>query len=219
MKKIFIAVIIAISLILFKFGLTFTINEIIINHYHSNKYDSTLVNTLYILNFNEPYIAYYNHGNLLYRLEKFDEAITKYELALKKHPKNDRVCDIRINLSLSYIKTVNEEKKEEALTILSKAKNVLYEDNCASSNDESGKSENAENLETEINKLEKQIKEANGDDNNNSNSNNNSNNNNESPNVEEELKEQRKQNQQNREEERNYYAQLDGNTYYTKKYW
>ena len=222
MKKIILIIIIFLSLILLKLGSTYLLNEMIIKDYENNKYDNNLINTLYFFNINEPYIVYYNHGNLLYRLERYDEAITKYETSLTKHPKEDRVCDIRINLSLSYIKTINETKPEEALSILKKAKNILYEDNCASEDDDNGKSSKAEELEEEIKKLEEQIESGKDDDSDDGKDDDNDDDNDnpdENKNIEEQLKEQQRQNHQSRQEDIDYYNELENNTYYHGKYW
>ena len=199
MKKVLLIITILLSIIFLKLGTTYLFNEIIIKDYENNKYDNNLINTLYLLNFNEPYIAYYNHGNLLYRLEEYDEAINKYEQALTKQPTEDRICDIRINLSLSYLQTIDENDSEKSLSILKEAKEILYE---------------------EIKKLEEQLKgnEEPSDPNNP---------NNEKPkeepsvpkNIEEQLKEQQKQNHQSREEDMDYYNEINNSSYYNGKYW
>lgn len=220
MKKVLIIITIFLSILLLKLGSTYLLNEMIIKDYENNKYDNNLINTLYFFNINEPYIVYYNHGNLLYRLERYDEAISKYETSLTKNPKEDCICDIRINLSLSYIKTIDENNKEKALSILNKAKEILYENDCAKEDDDDGKSNEAEALEEEIKKLEEQLK--NQED---PNSNNNDPNNEhpEEPNVpqniEEQLKELQKQNHQNRQEDLDYYSELSDISYYDGKYW
>lgn len=220
MKKVLLIITILLSIIFLKLGTTYLFNEIIIKDYENNKYDNNLINTLYLLNFNEPYIAYYNHGNLLYRLEEYEEAINKYEKALTKHPNEDRICDIRINLSLSYLQTIDENDSEKSLSILKEAKEILYEDDCASIDDDNGKSSKAEDLEEEIKKLEEQLKgnEEPSDPNDP---------NNEKPkeepsvpkNVEEQLKEQQKQNHQSREEDMDYYNEINNSSYYNGKYW
>lgn len=221
MKKFLIIITIIIFIILLKFGLTFTLNEIIIKDYQNNRYDNNLINTLYLINLNEPYIVYYNHGNILYKEEQYNEAISKYEKALNKHPAEDRVCDIRINLSLSYIKTIDENNKTSALSTLNKAKNILYEDECASINDDNGKSEVAEKLEEEIKALEEKLKEDEDPNGNGNTPNNNGGQDdpNTPSNIEEQLRELQKQNQRSRQGDTDYYSNLDDYSYYTGQYW
>ena len=55
------------------------INNIIKEDYKKQVYDSKLIKSLYIFNFNQPYIAYYNEGNILYNLEEYEKAKEKYE--------------------------------------------------------------------------------------------------------------------------------------------
>lgn len=114
--------------------------------------NKTLVKALYLFNFNQPYIAYYNDGNILYKTEKYDQAIKKYQKALTKNPPQKRVCDIRINLSLAIIKKIDYTNYETAFNELEEAKNNLYNNNCASATDSSGNSQDAEKLEEEIKK-------------------------------------------------------------------
>ena len=220
MKKILIVLTIILSLVFLKVGYTYLVNEIIINDYNNNKYDNNLMNTLYLLNFQEPYIAYYNHGNILYRIERYDEAITKYEESLTKNPQEERICDIRVNLSLSYIKTISVDNKDEALNILDKALNNLYEDDCASKIDDDGESKQAEKLEEEIKQLQKQIEEGQGSD---DPGNNNPGEEPETPNnannIEEQIRELQRQNQQNRQRDLDYYSQLDNGSFYYGQYW
>lgn len=139
-------------LILVKLTFSFTVNEIIIANYDNSKYNDNLINTLYFINFPESYIAYYNHGNILYKTENYEEAISKFETALEKNPSQNRVCDIRVNLSLSITATINSNNPQESLSKLKKARMILYEDNCANEFDNNGKDEKAEKLEEEIKK-------------------------------------------------------------------
>ena len=77
-----IKVLLFITCILFlKFFSTFFINQIIIKDYYQQKYDTSLVESLYIANISEPYINYYNHGNLLYQTK----SIKKQLINIKQH--------------------------------------------------------------------------------------------------------------------------------------
>lgn len=220
MKKILIIIIIILSLILLKFSSTYIVNEVIINSYEDKEYDTNLINYLYFLNITEPYIVYYNHGNLLYQNKSYDLAITKYNEALLHNPPKDRVCNIRINLALSYLATIDEQNIEETLDILNSAKDVLLKDNCATIDDD-GISPNAQQLKEDIEKKEQELQDKKEESNNNNNSNNEENNNNESKSVEEKLKEVEKQSQLERNDDLDSYREYDNNgfTYYDGKTW
>ena len=219
MKKL-LKILTIIFLVLFiKFSFTYTINEIIIYNYKNNNYNTKIIKLLYLFNFYQKYIVYYNEGNILYKTNNYEDAIKKYEIALNKKPPENKICDIRINLSLSIIKNINGDNKTEILDNLNKAKNNLYENNCANPIDDSGKSKDAEQLEEEIKQLEKQIKN-----NTNSNSSNNepeesSPNNEDYTEIEEQLKENEQKSNANRQDELNIYENMGKNDYYTGKRW
>lgn len=157
MKKFLAFASILTTIFLLKIVSTVTINELVIKEYQNNNYDTKLVKTLYVLNFYQPYIAYYNHGNLLYKSDNYQEAEEKYQTALKKNPPSSKVCDIEINLSLSKIKQIDFSDLESAKNSLKEARNILYEHHCADEKDDSGKSSEAEELEKQIKELEKQL--------------------------------------------------------------
>lgn len=161
MKNFLKLLLFLLILILVKLLFSFTVNEIMIVNYDNDKYNENLINTLYFINFPESYIAYYNHGNILYKTENYEEAISKFETALEKNPSQNRVCDIRVNLSLSIIATIDNSKQNDSLSKLKKARIILYEDNCANEFDNNGKDEKAEKLEEEIKKLEKELESSN----------------------------------------------------------
>ncbi len=222
MKKkltIIIVTTILITLILLKFLLSFIFNEIVINNYNNSNYkNDTLINLLYILNTNEKYIIYYNHGNNLYKQNDYEQAIEKYKKALTyKVPKN-KVCKIRINLSLSMIKNIdiNNTQPEQILSILKEARTNLYNNNCAHEEDDNGDSKKAEQLENEI----KELENSSGNSGNNSDpSDPNNENNPKEKEIEEKLKEQRKKAQQQRQNELNQYENLGDYEYYQGKKW
>ncbi len=157
MKKMIKIFFIITILIFLRLIISFSINNVIISDYKKQVYDSKLIKTLYIFNFNQPYIAYYNEGNILYNLEEYEKATEKYEIALKENPPQKKVCSIRINLSLSIIKTIDSSNYNESYNQLESAKNNLYNNNCASPIDNSGYSKKAKQLEIEIIKLEEQL--------------------------------------------------------------
>lgn len=157
MKRFLKIIIVFILILLAKVSITFTINELVIQEYQKENYDTSLINSLYTLNLIEPYIAYYNHGNFLYQKEQYQEAQEKYQIALNNHPPSSRVCNIQINLTLSKVKQIDMSNPEKALEQLKNARNTLYENHCADAKDDSGESEQAEQLKEEIKELEKQL--------------------------------------------------------------
>lgn len=220
MKKIFKFILLLITLILIKLLFTFSMNKLIIYNYNRDNNCSILIKTLYIFNFNQPYIAYYNNGNILYQKGDYNESLKKYNQALEKHPPQSKVCNIRINISLTKIKLINSNDVQEALKILEEARTNLYENNCAHQNDDNGYSKTAEKLEEEIKELENEFKNSNTTSSNN-NSNEESNQNKEEfNNVEEELKQNNKEAQAKREETLSNYEEYS--SYYesfTQKNW
>ena len=171
---------------------------------------------LYTLNLNLSYIDYYNHGNLYYQKEEYENAIDRYEIALTKNPPKKRVCDIRINLSLATVKLAI--MKEDA-SYLKKAREILYQDDCAHEEDDTGSSKNAEKLEQEIKELEKNVV---GEDPENPDPNEDPNPDPEIPNeenIEEQLKKEIIQNNQIRNENIQTWENLNNYEYYNGKSW
>lgn len=223
MKKV-TKILLFISILIFlKVFSIFTINEIMIRNYYKGNYNTNLTNFLYFLNINEPYIAYYNHGNLLYQQGNYEEAIQKYTKALEKNPPEKRVCNIQINLSLSMLKIVNTEDQEKALKQLKAARQVLYDNHCADQQDSSGNSEKAETLEEEIKELEKEMGGEEEDPNQQENPEEEENNDPEKENqkdkeTEEKLKEQRKEANGSRQESIDQFKEKTDYGYYGKRY-
>ena len=77
-KKIIIAAFTVVGLILFKFAFTFIYNEWVISKYEEKDYSENF-NLLEMFNFSEPYVVYYNNGNVKYQLKRYEEAIEYYE--------------------------------------------------------------------------------------------------------------------------------------------
>lgn len=163
MKKVLDVIIILLGLLFFKLFSSYVINEKVIKDYNNKIYDNELINTLYIFNFFEPYIAYYNKGNILYQENKYSDAIVQYKKALDKKPPEDKVCKVRVNLSLSMLANIDKNDTDSILTKLNEAQAVLYEDGCANKNDSNGKNRKAEDLDDEIEKLKKSSQDDSGD--------------------------------------------------------
>jgi tetratricopeptide (TPR) repeat protein len=165
MKKIVLVLIILTSIIIFKFVYTYAVNSIIISDYEKGKYNQGLGKALHFLNFPDSYIAYYNNGNLYYKNGDYESAVDSYKEALSlPHPLNRKDCKIRINLVLAMLKTFNldnldKQKVESILKILSEAKGILTENNCAGKTSPDGHSKEAEELKKEIEELEEMLKQ------------------------------------------------------------
>ena len=153
MKKERILIIILLSIILTKLLISFVLNEAVIFNDKRGIYKDNLISILKAININQPYIVFYNEGNTFYHRERYQEAIDDYKVALKKNPPIRKRCDIRINMSLSMIKSINSHKRDEIIEQLENAKKVLYEDHCADPKDHSGRSSDAEALEDAIDQM------------------------------------------------------------------
>ena len=217
MKKVLKILLIPLFIILIRLVLSFMINEIIIHNFNHNKYSSTLIKCLYILNINEPYIAYYNHGNILFMNDDYNGAIEKYEKSLKKHPSKKRVCDIRINLSLAKIKNITTKDPNEIYNLLEEAKKNLYENGCANEFDDSGSSKEAETLENEIKKIQEELE--NNQEPQNGNSNNNQPDSEIDPKLEEEIRRIQEQASSSRQSDLRDYENMSDYTYYSGRRW
>ena len=193
-----------------RFFLSFIVNEYIIFNYNRGVYNEFLVKTLYLLNINQSYIAYYNNGNILYQLNNYDEAIKYYEKSLMKNPPKSKVCDIRINLSLALIKNINSDDPKLIYNQLELAKENLYKDNCADSNGDKGESADAEEFEDKINKLQDEY---------NSNSTGEDQIEIDDSNIEDELRNIQSTARSSREEDLSAYENLSKYSYYSGKRW
>lgn len=218
LRKIKIAIVALIILVLSFFSIRIITNEVVILLYEHDKKPEILIKVLLILNINEPYIVYYNNGNINYKNEEYDKAIKNYTISLDKNPPEKRVCNIRINISLATIKNIKVTDKDLVLKELKKARSYLYENDCAHEDDDNGKSKKAEELEEEIRKLEKQIEE--GNPSNNSNNQNNQNNQNQNyENIEEQIREKQKENNASRQENLERSENIGDYEYYRGKRW
>ena len=153
--KILIIINIFLIIISFKFFINFSINTSLINKYNSGEYNDGQAKTLKIINVIQPYIAYYNLGNIYYQTGKYEEAINEYKNALNTYVPKYKECNIRINYVLAICKTVqvdekDEESIKEAIKKYESAIDILTEDGCANKNDNNGHNEKAEKLKKDI---------------------------------------------------------------------
>jgi len=84
----------------------------------------------------EPYVAYYNAGTALIQQNNGKEAEKEFRQSLANNPPEDKICQVRVNLSYSIELQADYEQSQnnndEALVLFSKAEGVLYENGCAS---------------------------------------------------------------------------------------
>ena len=161
--KRLLLILLGISLLFIaKFVSAFVLNEVVIDYYHERVYSDTLVKGLYIFNITEREVVYYNHGNLLYKEEKYEEAKEKYEKALSLvNKKNPHLCPIVNNYALTLTQLIDVETDEEKIAALEAIKEELYKYDCAGEGESNGNDSSSDQLEQEINKAIEEIE--NGD--------------------------------------------------------
>lgn len=158
---------IAAMFLCFKQAVNFFYNRYVMSFYNDRDY-SINENLLTSVNILEPYIVYYNNANILYFNKQYEDAIDLYDEALSIGVPNSRECDVHINKSLSIIGLLPEDYEEyenidDSIEILETARDVLFENECATKNGK-GHSDKAEELREDIDeeierleKLKKQI--------------------------------------------------------------
>lgn len=161
-KKILISIYIVMLLLCGKLAFNYIYNGIVIYRYHQYDY-SVNVKPLLVFNWSEPYVAHYNQGNIYYKNNRFEDAISSYERALELYPPEEKECAIRINLALAMLGTMDEdysapEHVDTSLEILREARDVLLEKGCAAENGD-GHSETAEQLKEEIEAMMEQLEQ------------------------------------------------------------
>ncbi len=153
--------------------------------YSANNYSSakTYTDIQNLANIIEPYIIYFDRGNILYMGGDYSSAENEYRSALLENPPKSILCKVYVNLSLSVEKQGDDEfddkKYDNALVLYNSAEAILYENNCAAKNDnEESKDSRAENARDRIiNKRRRAISAINSLDESGDNNNNNSDNN------------------------------------------
>ena len=163
MRKLLYILFCLIFIIFLRLFLSYSLNEFIIYNYNKGIYNDYLIKILYVLNFNQSYVVYYNNGNIMYKKEKYDDALYYYQKAISKNPPNDKICDIRVNMSLTIIKNIKSNDLDYIYSQLEDAKNNLYLNNCASKNNDNGKRKSAEKLENEIINIMENLKNSSSD--------------------------------------------------------
>lgn len=154
MKRVIASILYAVILFLcLRQGLNYFYNEHVLDRFRREDY-SINDNLLLTANFIEPYIAYYNNGNINYMNRQYEAAIEDYQNALNYPIPDRRECPIRINLALAMIKNLGDDyntpsNAEHSLEVLYEARDVLLEEGCAQE-DGHGHSTRAERLKRDI---------------------------------------------------------------------
>lgn len=135
------------------------VNKGFVVSYEQGIYDTSKEKTLFLMNFPQGYIPYYNVGNAAYQQSDYISAISYYYDALKFNPKELWDCQIRINLALALLHMIDfenldsEEKVQNALSVLYQARGVLIEHGCAEDKGENGHNKDAQQLKDDIDKM------------------------------------------------------------------
>lgn len=152
MKRKTLIFYIILILIIIKLPATFLMNEKFISNYNNGIYRESEVKKFLYFNFIESYIANYNYGNVLYKNNNFDKAITEYKKALKRFPPEEKECSIRINLALAMLAKIDEnDSKDNKINALKDARKELCSDTC--------ENENVKQLKSEIDEILKKLNE------------------------------------------------------------
>lgn len=167
MKKTLIIMTIVIEGLAFLFfGLltfNYAYNEHIISKYEDKNYSQDL-DILTHTNIIEPYVVYYNNGNIHYQSGEYEAAIDDYKEALERKPDHGGIeCDIRVNLALAVIEKLPDDYSEpenidQSIETLQEAKGYLLKEDCAK-DDGHGHDKDAQKLKEEIDELIKQLEE------------------------------------------------------------
>lgn len=107
------------------------------------------------INLFESYIAEYNAGVSNIRLKKYNEAEENFRNSLTENPPQNMLCNIYVNLSYSIEmqgdQRAENEDLETAIELYNRAESTLYNNGCASKNEDStGKDIAAEDAKKRI---------------------------------------------------------------------
>lgn len=160
-KTIIITVYVILGLLLFKFAFTYGYNEWVISKYEEEDYSENFA-LLEVMNVNEPYIVYYNNGNVMYKRMDYEAAEDYYIQALEHNPPEGKECSVRINLALTKLEFLGDDfmlpqNIDKSIELLEECLDILSEDDCA--NDEgNGHNNRAQRLYNEIKDLLEELK-------------------------------------------------------------
>ncbi|MBQ9305156.1 tetratricopeptide repeat protein [Butyrivibrio sp.] len=148
------------------------VNKGFVVSYEQGIYETSREKALFLMNFPQSYIPYYNVGNAAYQEGDYISAVSYYNDALKFNPKEPWDCQIRINLALALLHLIDfdnldsEEKIQNALSVLYQARGVLVKHGCAEDKGENGHNKDAQQLKDDIDKMIEKLQKNSQDDNN-----------------------------------------------------
>lgn len=161
-KKIFIGIYAILVLICATIIFNFIYNALIVFQYNRGDYSGS-VRAIQVANWTQPYIAYYNEGNLEYQKGNYQNAMDYYNKALKYDMPEEKECSVRINIALTWVASTGDnyaapENVEYSLQALYQARAVLLNEDCATE-DGTGHSADAQKLKDEIDEIIKELEE------------------------------------------------------------
>ena len=164
-KKIIACICIFMMLVASKLAFNYIYNKYLISQYGKGNYDISM-QPLFSCNWVQPYLPHYNAGNMYYEKGEYEIAIKEYKQALKREPKKNHLCDIRVNIALSMIGTLpeeygSEENIESTIQVLTEARDILIQDGCASEKGD-GHDDDATKLKKEIDSILESMKNGQG---------------------------------------------------------
>ena len=115
----------------------FVLNRSFLTSYARAEYEYDSEKALLTVNAPQGYLPHYNMGNAAYEQKDYDSAVIFYQRALTYYIPEGEECDVRVNLALAMIgrmdfKNLNsQEKIEDAIEELQRARNILTEKGCA----------------------------------------------------------------------------------------
>lgn len=159
-KKLLIVVLILLFVAI-RLIIRYSTNNTYIKKYNNKEYDLNIVKKLLNLNIQERYIAHFNYGTALYQLEQYEQAKEEFNEALKTVP-DKRVCDVRVNITLTELKLFKEE--EDLDIYIKKIENIqgiVLQDSCATK-DQKGRDQKAQEIYDYLEKLKEQLQQQQG---------------------------------------------------------
>ena len=160
MKKVLVVIWAVLVIFFICLTVNHVSNEKMINNYENQVYEE---NKITLFGFFEPYIKYYNQGDILYQQGQYKQAEEQFRKALDNGIKGERDCKARINIALSMIAdtdmdNITEDNVDDVISILEDARNVLTEKGCAHESDNAGHNSDAQQLKNDIDKFIEQLR-------------------------------------------------------------
>ena len=142
----------------------FLINRSFLTAYAQGEYEYESEKKLLSANIPEGYLPHYNLGNAAYEEGDYDSAMIFYQRALSYYIPHGKECDIRVNLALAMIGRIDfdhltdDDRVQEAIDELLKARDVLTEEGCADPDGTDGHDPEAEQLKQDIDRMIEMLK-------------------------------------------------------------